>query len=164
MSRWLLVGALAGGVMSAWGGEIIFVDPMREKAQALEQKSQPLRHEELRERVLDDARIRSGREVAPPLVNQDEQMPPAAERAREARDYLNDVPATSPAIILRSAPPPSDAAKARQSARSWTSPPPAANSPGNRCTTENTVGGIEGTAQGHTVIQSNTSGVNVICK
>lgn len=135
MRRPLLLGALACVTLSAWGGEIIFVDPVREKAQALQPQKDVL---------------------------EDEHVSPAGERAREARDYLNDTSTAPPAVILRNASPPSDAAKARQAARVWA--PPAANTSGSRCRTENTVGGIEGSAQGHTVIQGSTSDVNSVCK
>jgi hypothetical protein len=136
MRRPLLLGVLACVTLSAWGGEIIFVDPVREKAQALQ----------LQKDVLEGERVS-----------------PAGERAREARDYLNDTSTAPPAVILRNAPPTSDAAKARQAARAWT--PPAANTTsGSRCRTENTVGGIEGSVQGHTVIQGSTSDVNSVCK
>lgn len=138
MCRPFLYAILAGAAMSAWGGEIIFVDPAREKAQALQSQQD---------------------------VIEGEKVAPAAERAREARDYLNETPAAPPVVILRNAPPPSDAAKARQAARAWALP--AANSTGtsaSRCRTENTVGGIEGTTQGHTVIQGSTSDVNSVCK
>lgn len=168
MRQSLLLGALACVTLSAWGGEIIFVDPVREKAQRLQpQEDGAARHEQLRERVLEDARLRSGREAVPNATATDgEPMSPAGERAREARDYLNDTPVAQPAAILRNAPPPTDAAKARQTARGWVAPPAAnsTNASGNRCKTENTVGGIEGSAQGHTVIQSNTSSVATICK
>lgn len=136
MRRSLLLGALACVTLSAWGGEIIFVDPVREKAQALQPQKD---------------------------VVEAEKVSPAGDRVREARDYLNDTSTAQPAVILRNAPPPTDAAKARQAARGWVAPP-AASASGNRCKTENTVGGIEGSAQGHTVIQSNTSGVTTICK
>lgn len=135
MRRSLLLGALACVTLSAWGGEIIFVDPVREKAQRLQPPEDgAARHDQLRERVMEDA-----------------------------REYQNDTSTAQPAVILRNAPPPTDAAKARQTARGWVAPP-AASTSGNRCKTENTVGGIEGSAQGHTVIQSNTSGVTTICK
>lgn len=136
MRRSLLPGALACVTLSAWGGEIIFVDPVREKAQALQPQKD---------------------------VVEVEKISPAGERAREARDYLNDTLTAQPAVILKNAPPPTDAARARQTARGWVAPP-AASTSGNRCKTENTVGGIEGGTQGHTVIQSNTSGVTTICK
>lgn len=138
MRRPFLFGVLAGVAISAWGGEIIFVDPVREKAQALQLQKD---------------------------VIEGEKASPAGERVREARDYLNETSAAPPAVILRNAPPPSDAAKARQAARAWA--PPAANSTnssGSRCRTENTVGGIEGSTQGHTVIQGSTSDVNSVCK
>lgn len=170
MRRSLLLGALACATLSGWGGEIIFVDPVREKAQALQpQEDGAARHDKLRERVLEDARVRSGRKAVPDASATDGgpmSMSPAGERAREARDYLNDTAAAQPAAILRNAPPPTDAAKARQTARGWVAPPAAnsTNASGNRCKTENTVGGIEGSAQGYTVIQSNTSSVTTICK
>lgn len=135
MRRSLLMGVLATTILSARGGEIIFVDPAREKAQAL----QP--HKD---------------------ATEGEKVSPAGERTREARDYLNDTQAAQPAVILRNAPPPSDAGRARQAARTWAAP--ATNSSGSRCRTENTVGGIEGAAQGHTVIQGNTSDVTSVCK
>lgn len=135
MRRSLLFGALACVTLSAWGGEIIFVDPVREKAQRLQPpEDEAVRHDQLRERVMEDA-----------------------------RNYRDDAPAAPPAIIYKSAPPPTDAAKARQTARGWVVPP-AASPSGNRCKTENTVGGIEGSAQGHTVIQGTTSDVKSVCK
>lgn len=163
MRRSLLLGALAGVALSAWGGEIIFVDPAHEKAQTLQQDGGQQRHghEQLRERVLDDARMRSGREAVPPMSDE-ESVSPAGDRAREARDRLNDRPAIQTTVILKSGVPPTEAAKARQAARAWAAP--AAKTGGNRCQTENTVGGIEGSAQGHTVIQGNTTGVTTMCK
>lgn len=116
----------------AWGGEIIIVDPAREKAQSLPQTEKP-RHDDLRERVLDESRGYLVEGAVPP----------------------------APTLIIKSGPPPSEATQAREKARTWAaSPAPKATS---RCNTENTVGGIEGTTQGHTVIQGNTSGVT-LCK
>lgn len=160
----LLVGALVCMSFPAAGGEIIFIDPAREKAQGLQQPDDnPARQERLRERVLDEARVRSGREPARPGGVGDEPISPAGERSREARSYLNETPAAQPTLIIKGGTPPSDAAKVQQAARGWSAP--ATNAAGgNRCKTENTVGGIEGAAQGHTVIQSSTTGVTAICK
>lgn len=146
----------------AWAGEIIIVDSVREKAQAYQQPAQPVpRHDELRARALNDARARSGREALPGFIEIDPEAP-AARSAREARGYLDEsaVP-PAPTLIIKSGQPPSDATQAREKARAWVTPP-AANNP-SRCRTENTVGGIEGNVQGHTVIQGNASGVT-ICK
>jgi len=145
---------------SAQGGEIIFVDPAREKAQATQPAPRAVeRQETYRERLLEDARARAGRGDGQ-IVEEPEGG--ASDQARRARAYLDEAPAVPPAIVIQSGPPPSNAEKARQAARSWSAPQPASNS--NRCRTENTVGVIEGTAQGHTVIQSNTTSVSVICK
>ncbi|WP_126443836.1 hypothetical protein [Sulfuricystis multivorans] len=146
----------------AWSGEIIIVDPAREKAQSLPQPEN-LRHDELRGRVLDEARIRSGRTPDLPSIHiEGEPIAPASERVREARGYLDeDAAPPAPTLIIKGGPPPSEATQSREKARAWTaSPAPKAT---NRCNTENTVGGIEGTTQGHTVIQGNRSGVT-ICK
>lgn len=147
---------LAGTMASA--GEILFIDPAREKAQSLPQAPLAPRHDEARGRALDDARSRSGREVAPFIDYE-----PTSSPARDARSQLDDqavVPA--PTLILKTGPSPSEAAQAREKARAWV--PPAANSSSNRCRTENTVGSIEGMPQGTKVIQSTTGGVSTLCK
>jgi hypothetical protein len=158
LAFWLIFGAVSPVV----GGEIVFVDPGREKAQSLsKEEGSAARHEQLRNRLLDDARVRSGRQVASPLV-ETEASAHASERTREARDYLNETssPQTT-TILLKSDLPSSDAARTRQAARAWYVPAP--NTAANHCRTENTVGSIEGTSQGHAVIQSTVGGVNV-CK
>jgi len=161
MRRYLAIALSGLGIAgAAQGGEIIFVDPAREKAQAIRpapRAGEP--QEAYRERLLEDARARAGRGEGP-LV--EEPQGAASEQARRARAYLDEAPAAPPAIVIQSGPPPASAEKARQAARSWSAPQPASS--GNRCRTENTVGGIEGSAQGHTVIQSNTSGVTAVCK
>ncbi|MCX8087251.1 MAG: hypothetical protein N3C63_10190 [Rhodocyclaceae bacterium] len=163
MRRHWLLGAWLCAASPAFAGEIIIVDPAREKAQSLPAPAASPRHEESRARALDEARARSGREaIAPRILLEGEPGAPAGERVREARGYLDEsaVP-PAPALIIKSGPPPSDASQAREKARAWVAPP-AANNP-SRCRTENTVGGIEGNVQGHTVIQGNASGVT-ICK
>lgn len=162
--RWRV--ALCSAVCLAslgWAGEIIIVDPAREKAQR-QQEKQGSRTDELRDRLLEDTRVRSGR---PPgqsssIVIEEAPPSPAVERAREARGYLDEsaVP-PAPTLIIKSGPPPSEATQAREKARAWVAPSATQNTA--RCKTENTVGGIEGTTQGHTVIHGNTSGVT-ICK
>ncbi|MFN3884558.1 MAG: hypothetical protein ACK4Q4_07365 [Rhodocyclaceae bacterium] len=162
MRRLGATGLWLCAVPLGWAGEIIIVDPAREKAQALQQPAQPTqRHDELRARALDEARARSDREAPPTFIELDEEAA-AGRSAREARGYLDEgaVP-PAPTLIIKSGPPPTDAHQAREKARAWIAPPPA-NIP-SRCHTENIVGGIEGNTQGHTVIQGNTSGVT-ICK
>lgn len=135
--RCLLFGVLAGATMGAWGGEIVFIDPTREKAQALERQQ---------EDALGAKRVS-----------------PATERVREAIDYLNETPAGQPVLILRAGPPPSEAARARQAARAWIQPE-SSSSTASRCRTENTVGVVEGAQQGYTVIQGSTKDVSSVCK
>jgi len=153
----------------AWGGEIVFVDPIREKAKL---QTAPVdarsRTQDSLEHSLESARDRAGRgrtvetiylnDTDNPVV----QKTPAAERAGAVRDYLDDTSPSPQVIILKSGPPPSDAAKSRQSARSWTSTA-SSTSTSDRCKTENTVGGVEGQPQGHTVIQS-VKGSVTVCK
>lgn len=92
----------------------------------------------------------------------------ASDLRKEARSYLdedNEEEQVSPPTITKSTAPQTNAAKMRQTARSWN--PPASSvkeTRDGRCRTENTSGSIEGTIQGHTVIQNTTSGVNNICK
>jgi hypothetical protein len=152
---------------TAWAGEIIFVDPVQEKAKGLPPVDSRARTQQSLERTLESARERAGRgRVAETIYLDDAENnvtePPAAERARSARDYLDDSRHAPPTIILKSGQPPTDAAKARQSARSWVAQPPSKIS-SDRCKTENIVGGIEGQPQGQTVIQSSKGGVTV-CK
>lgn len=134
--RALLICSLASLAPPVAGGEIIFVDPVREKAQEIRQDEQEQgRHDQLRDRMLD-----------------------------AARGYRDDgQPPPPPPVILKSGPPPSDAAQAREAARTWADRQPATTS-ANRCKTENTVGGIEGSSQGRTVIQGSAGGVNAVCK
>ncbi|MCX7898310.1 MAG: hypothetical protein N2441_10620 [Rhodocyclaceae bacterium] len=145
----------------AVAGEIIFVDPAREKAQALPKaKEGPSRVEKLLEHTLEEARMRSGREpVAPPGMS--EETNSASELANEARAQRDGQALPTAPLILRSGPAPSEATKARQSARGWVAAPPSADS---RCQSGNVVGSIEGQTQGHTVIQGQASGVKAICK
>ena len=153
---------------SAWGGEIIFVDPVREKAQNLPPPvNARARTQQSLERSLESARERVGRGRTTETIylNDGNDFPPvspSAERAGSARDYLGDSPTPPLTVILKSGPPPNDAAKARESARSWIATPPPSKHP-DHCKTENIVGGIEGQPQGHTVIQSSKGGVTV-CK
>ncbi len=152
----------------AWGGEIIFVDPVREKAQNLPPPvNARARTQQSLEHSLESARERVGRGRTTEIIYLDDNnsfpsAPPAAERAGSARDYLDGLPHPPPTVILKSGPPPNDAARARESARSWIAPPPPSKHP-DQCRTENIVGGIEGQPQGHTVIQSSKGGVTV-CK
>jgi hypothetical protein len=109
------------------------------------------------------SRKRSGRPT--PLRIEENSIPPAIERAAEARDYQRGVkPTEETTVILQAAPLPSDAGKAREKARAWVEPATAASQ--KRCVTQNVVGGIEGQqqVQGNTVIQSTSSGVIAICK
>jgi len=151
---------------TAVGGEIIFVDPARERAQA--QRLEPrLAREQAHERALDEARARVGREPTAPqsvLVIEGEPLPPATEQARRARDYLDETPQYSGQVILRSGQPPSEAAKARQAARSWVEPATSNASPTTRCRTENSVGGVEGAVQGHLHIQGTGQNTVTICR
>jgi len=157
----LLCLALGG---PAKAGEIIFVDPAREKAaQAPKPEAASKRTERMLDQTLDEARLRSGRPA--PLRIEENPIPPAIERAAEARDYQRGVkPTEETTVILQAAPPPSDAGKAREKARAWLEPATAASQ--KRCVTQNVVGGIEGQqqVQGNTVIQSTSSGVTAICK
>lgn len=154
----MMMALLASG---AGGGEIIFVDPVREKAQAQTKPTETTsRVERITERSVEEARARSGRETGLPLVLPEE-SDKAGESAREARAQLEGQPLPAAPLLLKAGPPPSDAGKARQAARSWVTP---ASKSDARCKTENTVGGIEGVAHGHTVIQSSTSGVSTLCK
>lgn len=147
---------------SAWAGEIIFIDPVREKAEALPKPPEgPARHELLLERTLDEARQRSGRGTDD--LSPGESSDPASMSARDARSALEGQPPLSQPVILRSGTPPSDASKVRQAARNWVAPQNNSGNIGSGCKTENTVGGIEGATQGHTVIQGTTRGVS-ICK
>jgi hypothetical protein len=155
--RQVLLMLLYLTLTAAWAGEIIFVDPVREKAESLPKPPEgPARHELLLERTLNEARQRSGRGTDNLPVG--ESTDPASLNAREARGALDGQSPLPPPAILRSGTPSSDASKARQTARNWVAPP---NNSGNK--TENTVGGIEGATQGHTVIQGTTRGVS-ICK
>lgn len=149
---------------SARGGEIIFVDPVREKAQALEPPVDTrARTQRSLEQPLEHAREHAGRGRLRDTIFLENGIPvsPAAERARAAGDYLEDVPTPPSAVILKSASP-TDAAKAKQTARSWIASP-AVKYPDEQCKSENIVGGIEGQPQGRTVIQSSKGGVSV-CK
>ncbi len=164
--RLLPLLALCG---SAAAGEIIFVDPAREKAAQAPRPAPPngpTRAERLLDQTLDDARLRSGRSL-PPRIIEESDLPPAGERAAEARDYQRGVkPVEETTVILQAAPPPSEAGKAREKARAWVSPPAAGATAAKRCVTQNTVGGIEGQQEGRgtTVIQSTASGVIAVCK
>jgi len=132
----LLIASLASLVSPVAESEIVFVDPVQEKAQETRQDEPKTEgHDELRDRLLDTA--------------------------RDYRDHGQPMP--PPLVILRSGPPPSDAALVREAARIWVDRDSAATT-SNRCRTENTVGGIEGSPRGRTVIQGNVDGKNTICK
>ena len=151
--------------LGSWAGEIIFVDPVREKAQSLQkQPESPQRGEQVRERVLEEARQYGGGKGDKPGAVSTESLPtPAETQSQNARGYLDDdEPPISPPVLMKNQEPVSDAAKMRQTARTWATP---AARKETRCTTENTVGGIDGTVQGHTIIQGSSSGaVNIQCK
>ena len=134
----LLLGSLLGTAFVAGGGEIIFVDPLRDKVNQTANELQPsdssrLDHDQLREKVLDAARA-----------------------------YRDESPAP-PAIITKGAASPSEAAQLRENARSWSERKPIATSP-SRCISGNTVGEIEGSPQGRTVIQGNPGSGKAVCK
>lgn len=167
---WIVLCGLV--LASACRAEVVFVDPVQEKAGAMpkpaKQPDESSRTGRVVDHTLDAARQRAGRAslTGPDML--EGPLPPASERAAEARDYQRGVkPAQETTIILQTVPaaPPSDAEKARAQARSWVAPA-APVSAQNRCRTENTVGGIEGQAgvRGTVVIQSTTSGVTVQCK
>lgn len=165
---WVVLCGLAVAV--ACRAEVVFVDPVQEKAKAApkpaKQTDGPSRAERLLDHTLDAARQRAGRVGSSRPDTPEDPLPPATERAAEARDYQRGVkPVQETAIILQAAPPPSDAEKVRAQARGWVAPTAPVNA-NNRCKTENTVGGIEGQAgvRGAVVIQSTTSGVNTTCK
>lgn len=144
---------------AAWAGEIILIDPAREKSQRLPQSEEKAATQERRrEQALEEARRFEGRGTLVPYS----EAPPdaAAEAAREARAQLDGAPLPGPMVILKSGPPPSDAAKARASAKSWITP----GKTDPRCKTENVIGGIEGQTQGNMVIQTTTGGVTTLCK
>lgn len=166
--RVVIPAVIALGLSSAWGGEIIFVDPIQEKAKnlppAVDARS---RTQQSLEQTLEGARERAGRGRVTETIYLNEAgnnaaVPPSSERSRTARDYLDDNARPPPTIILRSEPPPTDSAKSRQTARSWVSPASSSSTSG-RCKTENIAGGIEGATKGNTVIQSSQEGVT-ICK
>lgn len=142
-------------------GEII-IDPVRGKAQAIAPPEASSRHDERRTQALEDARLRSGREVRPVFIDNESEAP-AMRSIRKARGHIDESAVQpAPILIIKNGPPPSEASLAREKTHTMVVPPNASD-PG-RCRTENTVGVIEGTAQGHSVIQSNTSGVSMICK
>ena len=148
--------------LGSWAGEIIFVDPVREKAQSLQkQPESQQRGEQVRERVLEDARQHGGGK--PGEVSTESLPTPAEIQSQNARGYLDDdEPPISPPVLMKNPEPVAEAAKVRQAARTWATP---AVRKDTRCTTENTVGGIDGTVQGHTTVQGSGSGaVNIQCK
>lgn len=135
----LLLGILLGTAFVAGGGEIIFVDPLRDKVNETTNELQPgdssrLDHDQLREQMLDAARAYRDESPAPPTI-----------------------------IMKGGAASPSEAAQLRDNARSWSDRKPSTTSPA-RCVTGNTVGEIEGSPQGRTVIQGNSVSGKVICK
>lgn len=141
-------------------GEIVFVDPVREKAQSLQKQPEGrLRTEQMLEQTLEDARQYSDDKAGGVPV--DAGASPAGMQSQNARGYVDDEPQAPPAVLMKGTAPPADAARMRQTARSWAAP---AGHGDTRCTTENTVAGIEGTVQGHTVIQGKAKDANIQCK
>lgn len=168
MFRRLIVPAVALlGLNAAWGGEIVFVDPAREKASNLPPPADTrARTQQSLERTMDSARHHAGRSAPSETVviigdPRGERFSPSTRQAMEARDYRDDDELASPAQVQRAGVPPTDAAKARQAARAWTS---SNNDPPERCRTENTVGGIEGTPHGKTVVIQSSKGGVTVCK
>lgn len=156
------------GSSAVLGGEIIFVDPAREKAGNLPPPPDArARTQQSVERAMDSARHQVGRGAPGETVlivddPQHDRPPASTRKAMEAREYLDDEERSPPVQVQRTdAMPPSEAARARQAARAWTS---SNADTSERCRTENTVGAIEGTPQGRTVVIQNSKGSVTVCK